>query len=112
FEIASDAPAIAQVREARGILRGLEEEFFLRPEFSCLAIGDQGVGYAAERALNCLLVEKQGRLLLRFSQANIGTDSSRGENRLGDGCAKVPSTGGTAEQVGKRRGLEASAPAQ
>jgi hypothetical protein len=52
FEIASDAPAIAQVREARGILRGLEQEFFLRPEFSCLAICDQGVGYGAEEALS------------------------------------------------------------
>src|SRR6267154_4363611 len=112
FEIASDAPAIAQVREARGVLCGLEQEFFLRPEFSCLAMCDQGVGYAAEGALNCLLVEKQGRLLLRFRQANIRTDSSRSENRLGDRCAKVPSTGGTAEQVGKRRRLEASAPAK
>src|SRR5437763_4311950 len=40
------------------------------------------------------------------------TDSSRGKDRLGDRCAKVPSTGGTAEQVGKRRRLEASASAE
>src|SRR5205823_15021610 len=69
-------------------------------------------GYAAEGALNCLLVEKQGRLLLRCRQANVRTDSSRGKERLGDRCAKVPSTGGTAEQVGKRRRLEASASAE
>src|SRR5712672_1601974 len=82
FEIASDAPAIAQVREACGILRGLEQEFFLRPEFSCLAICDQSVGNASEGALNCLLIEKQRRLLLGFREANIGTNFPGGEDRL------------------------------
>src|SRR5438445_5385276 len=54
----------------------------------------------------------RSRLLLCFREANIGTNFPGGENRLRDRCAKVPSTGGTSKQVGKRRRLEPPAPAQ
>jgi len=56
------------VREASGILRGLEEEFLLGTKFAGLAAGDQSVGHATESALNRLLINEQGSLLLRFGQ--------------------------------------------
>src|SRR5882762_10822932 len=82
FEVTRYAAAVAHVRKARCVLRGLEQKFFLRAELLCLAVSDQRIRDTAERALYCLLVEKQRSLLLGFREAHVGTEFSRRENRL------------------------------
>src|SRR4029077_8651366 len=52
FQIARDAAGVTHVGKTRGILRRLEQEFFLLPKFSGLPVRHQCVGYTAKGGLN------------------------------------------------------------
>src|SRR5216684_7023689 len=52
FEVACGTALVALAGKLRGILSGAGQEFLLRTELLVLPVGDEGVGNAAECALN------------------------------------------------------------
>src|SRR5205823_15135266 len=112
FEIARGPSPVANVGEARGILRRRREQSLALAELARLSVTHEGVGDVAEGLLDRLPIAVDELLGLRLRQSDAGLEAAGGEDRLNQASGHTPESSRTGEQTGEREALQPAAPRQ
>src|ERR1700747_3013213 len=90
FEVSRSTSLVAHVGEAHRFLQVCDSVLLAKPDLVEFLITDQRIGDVSESLLNRLPVSDQRLLMLRLRRTQISTQSSSGEDRLGDLCRVKP----------------------
>src|SRR5919107_2468483 len=106
FEQVRDVAVVAQVREARAVAQGRDQQLALRANLPRLAAGDERVRHLAEGVLDSPLVVDEQKLPLRLREAHLGLDAAAREDGLRPLREESPDGPRRAEDAHERSALE------